>query len=333
MNTSEYDFIKINPHLGRNIIFLTYGGSYSYGTNIEGSDIDIRGCTLNSKYDLLGRSNFQQYEDKGTDTVIYGFNKLIGLISNCNPNTIEMLGCKPEHYFSMTPIGKELIDNYHMFLSKKAIHSFGEYANQQLRRLENSLARDTYTQAEKERHILNSIRFAMQTFKERYQEFEDGAIELYISDSQKVEMDTEIFMNIKLSHYPLRDYKGLWSEMNSIVKDYSNLNGRNRKKDDLHLNKHAMHLIRLYLMCLDILEKEEIITYRESDHDLLMSIRNGEYQKEDGSFRKEFFEMVSQYEDRLEYAKNNTALPEQPDHKKIEEFVISINERVIRNDY
>lgn len=32
-------------------------------------------------------------------------------------------------------------------------------------------------------------------------------------------------------------------------------------------------------MCLDILEKEEVITYRERDRDLLMRIRSGEYQR------------------------------------------------------
>ena len=36
--------------------------------------------------------------------------------------------------------------------------------------------------------------------------------------------------------------------------------------------------------------KEEIITYREAEHDLFMDIRNGKYQKVDGSFADEFFE-------------------------------------------
>ena len=52
--------------------------------------------------------------------------------------------------------------------------------------------------------------------------------------------------------------------MNSIVKSYSKVGKRNKNAiEHGKLSKHMMHLIRLYLMCLDILEYEEIITYRE----------------------------------------------------------------------
>ena len=102
---------------------------------MEGSDIDIRGCTLNSKADLLGMGDFEQVVDTGTDTTVYAFNKLLSLLINCNPNTVELLGCKPEHYFVLTPIGKQLLDQRKLFLSRQAINSFGGYAGQQLRRL------------------------------------------------------------------------------------------------------------------------------------------------------------------------------------------------------
>ncbi len=333
LQTEEYKFLKENEHLGKKIVFLTLGGSHAYGTNIETSDIDIRGCTLNSKSDLIGMSSFEQVVNTATDTTIYSFNKLISLIINCNPNTIEMLGCKPEHYFCITPIGQEMVDNRKLFLSKKAVHSFGGYANAQLRRLQNALARDSYNLSEKERHILNSIKFAMVDFKQKYEKFDDNNVELFIDKSSKEELEDEIFMNITLKHYPLRDYKSMWSEMNNIVKEYAKLNHRNKKKDDLHLNKHAMHLVRLYLMCLDILEKEEINTFREKDHDLLMFIRNGGYQNEDSTFKQEFFELIDDLEKKLEYAKDNTNLPDKPDYNKVEEFVMSVNERVIRGDY
>ena len=91
---NEYNFIQTNEHLGKHVILLGLAGSYSYGTNIEGSDIDVRGITLNQKSDLIGLTQFEQYVDDNTDTVIYAFNKMITLLLSCNPNIIELLQCK-----------------------------------------------------------------------------------------------------------------------------------------------------------------------------------------------------------------------------------------------
>lgn len=324
---SDYDFLRTNEHLRNRIIFLTLGGSYSYGTNVETSDVDVRGCALNSRTDLLGLTNFGQVVNTATDTTVYSFNKLISLLLNCNPNTIEMLGCKPEHYFLITDIGQEMINNRKLFLSRRAVHSFGGYANQQLRRLENALARDKLSQARKEEHILKSMQNAVKAFEDRYTSFENGSMVLYTAESPREDLDREIFADIHIDKYPVREFNSVMNDLTNVIGTYEKLNHRNHKKDDAHLNKHAMHLIRLYLMCLDILEKEDIVTYRENDHDLLMSIRSGAYQLEDGTYRQEFFDMVNEFEKRLSYAKENTSLPDHPDMKLVEEFVVSVNRR------
>lgn len=272
VNGSAYDFLRTNEHLGSKIIFLTLGGSYSYGTNVETSDVDVRGCALNSESDLLGLTSFEQVVNTQTDTTIYAFNKLVSLLLNCNPNTIEMLGCKPEHYFYISDIGREMIAN---------------------------------------------------------RIFENGSIVLYTDESPREDLDREIFADIQLKKYPVREFNSVINDLTNVIGTYEKLNHRNHKKDDEHLNKHAMHLIRLYLLCLDILEKEDIVTYRGNDLPLLMSIRKGDYQLEDGTYRPEFFEMVSDFEKRLNYAKQNTSLPDTPDMKKVEEFVISVNRRAI----
>ena len=329
----EYEFIYKDEHLRNRLIFLTFGGSHAYGTSIPTSDIDIRGCAFDRKSDLIGLSEFEQVIETNTDTTIYSFRKLINLFLNANPNSIEMLGCKPEHYVFFSPVAQEMIDNRKMFLSRRAVNSFGGYANQQLRRLQNAVARDALSQSEKEMHILSSVKNAMLSFNKKYEAFDEGAIKVYIDKSNKVDLESEIFMDIMLKKYPLRDYKSLWNDMHDVVKLYGKLNYRNRKKDELHLNKHAMHLIRLYLMAIDIFEKEEIITYRENDLQLLMSIRDGKYMNKNGAYQKEFFELVDEYEKKLEYAVNNSSIPEHPDLKRIEEFVMSVNKKVITDDY
>lgn len=328
----EYSFLRVNPHLGRQIILLGLAGSYAYGTNRETSDIDIRGIALNRKQELLGRSSYEQYVDDATDTTVYAFNKVIGLLLECNPNTIELLGLKEEHYLSLSKIGRELLDQKEMFLSRRAIRAFGGYADQQLRRLQNALARDSVSQAERERHILNSLRNALYGIRDRYETFENGSVRLYMDKAVNPELEEEIFMDISLKHYPLRDYRNMQSEFGNILKDYEKLGKRNKKKDDDHLNKHAMHLIRLFMMAIDILEKGEINTWRGNEHDLLMKIRDGGFQKEDGRFRDEFFGLLDDYEKKLSYAAENTMLPAAPDAERVEAFVMNVNERVIRNE-
>lgn len=328
----QYSFLKTDPHLGKHIILLGLAGSYSYGTNNESSDIDVRGVTLNRKSDLIGMTSYDQYTDENTDTVIYTFNKIIRLLLECNPNTCELLGLNEEHYLYLSPIGRELLANRRLFLSKRAIQSFGGYADQQLRRLQNALARDRMASEERERHIYNSVKNAMYEFRERYRISDYGTLKIYIDEAENPEMDTEIFLDAQFSHYPLRDYRNIWGEMNNIVKEYDKIGKRNRKKDDNHLNKHAMHLIRLFMMAIDILEKEEIITYRKDEHELLMKIRRGEFQKEDGTYRTEFYEILADYEKRLHEAAENTSLPDEPDYERVQEFVMSVNERVVRDE-
>lgn len=331
--SQEYDFLRTNPHLGNNIIILGLGGSHAYGTNVEGSDLDVRGCALNSKSEILTNENFEQFDNKDTDTTIYAFNKLIHLLSNCNPNVIELLGLKPEHYLYLSPIGQELLDHKKLFLSKRAIYSFGGYADSQLRRLDNKAAR-LVGQAQQEQHILNSINNAAYTFKDKYFPLaENDSISLYLDEAVQEGFEKEIFMDIHLTHYPLRDYKAMWSEMSNIVRDYAKVGRRNANAIEHNkLGKHMMHLVRLYLMCLDILERGEIITYREKDHDLLMKIRNGKYLDNNRQPTDEFFEIVDELKRRLEYAKHNTDLPDKPDYAGIKEFVMSVNERIIKDE-
>ena len=320
--SKEYDKIRNNENVKDRIMFVTFGGSHAYGTNIETSDIDIRGVSLNTESSLIGLHPFEQAICNETDTTIYSFNKIISLLINCNPNTIELLGCKDDSYYFPDSysgqLGELLIKNKHLFLSQRAIYSFGGYATQQLRRLQNAIAHDSYTQEQKDKHISRTLESNIWHFNETYAEFEESSMHFYRKDN-------ELVSDISLKGYPVRDFNSIMNEVSNIVRDYDKLNGRNNKKDENHLNKHAMHLIRLYLMCFDILEKGEINTYREHDKDMLLEIRNGKYMLEDGGYKPEFFEMVNDFESKLEYAKIHTDLPKKPDMNKIEKLVRDIN--------
>lgn len=332
LKSKEYDFLRNDPNLGDNVILLGYGGSYAYGTNNENSDVDIRGIATNSSRNILTGRDFEQVVDVPTDTTIYSFDKIVKLLCSCNPNTCEILGLKPEHYFVLTDAGKKLIDNRHLFLSKRAIHSFGGYANSQLRRLENFTARNT-SQSQLEKHILKSIEHASVDFKSRYFDMPEDSIKLYIDESPRDDYETEIFCDVTLKHYPLRDHKGMLNDMGTIIRQYAKMGKRNEKAM-VHnkLGKHMMHLVRLYLMAFDILEKGEINTYREKDHDFLMDVRNGKYLDDNQQPTKEFYEIVDELEAKLDKLKDTTDLPDTPDMDKVMDLVEEANGDVVNKN-
>ena len=81
LNSSRYDFLRTDPRLGKCIVLLTLGGSHAYGTNVETSDVDLRGVAMNSAQEIFsGRQTFEQIVDPETDTTIYSFLKFIKLL-------------------------------------------------------------------------------------------------------------------------------------------------------------------------------------------------------------------------------------------------------------
>ena len=80
------------------------------------------------------------------------------------------------------------------------------------------------------------------------------------------------------------------------------------------------------------IEKGDIITYRKNEHDILMKTRNGYFMNEDGSYKSEFFDILNNLKERLEYAKSNTSIPKLPDFKKVQDFVMEINRKVVQNN-
>ena len=94
-----------------------------------------------------------------------------------------------------------------------------------------------------------------------------------------------------------------------------------------------MHLIRLFMMGIDILQNGEIRTHRPKDDlTLLMSIRDGEYMEE-GRLSNGFYDILADYEDRFEQVERTSTLPDNPDMDKIEELVEDINRHAVLEDY
>ena len=322
--SSDYDFLRTNEHLGDRIILLGLGGSHAYGTNVEGSDIDIRGITLNSREEILGLSSFEQFQNTATDTVVYSVQKVFPLLMACNPNIIEMLGLRDEDYAILTPQGKMLLDNARLFLSKKAAGSFGGYANAQLRRIQTATARDRLPEADQRKFIKNSMKNALDALEHTKGYSPYGSLDIDVRED-------DIVIDLSFKGLPIGTFIDMMNATKQVKDEYRKGAGnRNHKKDDAHLNKHAMHLIRLYKMGIEILRDEKIHTYRDEDHDLLMDIRNGKFMKDDGVFSEEFYELVDKLENELKKAVATSKLPKRVDLQAVEKLLMDIQEQSLK---
>lgn len=318
----EYAFLDENALLGENIRLLVYGGSKAYGTSVEGSDIDIRGIATNTADAILCRKDFEVFTDENTDTVVYSLDKIFNLLSNCNPNTIEMLFVREEDVIYADEIGLEILRNRNIFLSNKCVGTFGGYANQQLYRLQQKTL-CSLSEYEFDDHIAKVISGMKDHLSRNYgidtitvENTENGLV----AKMQETVCDAEAL-------------NGIIAEITNVIKTYKKNSQRNAKAMAHNkINKHAMHLVRLYDMGIDLLLCGSANTYRERNHNLLMNIRNGKYNTEDGMMTEEFFKIVKCFEDIFNDSKESSVLPDEPNYDMIFELQKRINRSVIFND-
>ena len=127
-------------------ILLGYRGSISHGTYIpserEGiDDKDVLGVIVPPEKYIFGLSKFEQIEEQEEewDTVIYEIRKMFRLLLKANPNVLSLLWLEENDYIKVTELGKRIIDNRDIFVSKQAYHSFSGYAYSKLSGIEKNI--------------------------------------------------------------------------------------------------------------------------------------------------------------------------------------------------
>jgi len=126
---------QFDPDNKKHKIFECITGSRLYGTHTEISDYDFFGVAIPPQEVLLDPfMNFEQ-KDKGfkdKDKTIYALAQFFKLCADNNPNIIEMLFIPEQNIVHMDDRWQQIIDNRHLFVSKKARYSFSGYAVSQL---------------------------------------------------------------------------------------------------------------------------------------------------------------------------------------------------------
>lgn len=317
---SEYKFLDENKYLGDNIHLLVYGGSKAYGTNIPTSDTDIRGVATRRVEDILSGQDFGIVTNEATDTVIYSLDKFMSMISQCNPNMIEILFVRDEDILYIDDIGRMLRDNREIFLSNKCIGTFSGYADQQLYRLKQKTL-SALSEEEYNAHISKVIKGMDKHLEMSY------GIKPFIDIKYD---ENGLYADIKPAACPVSVLSDLVNELNLVIKAYQKKSDRNEKAlAHNKINKHAMHLIRLYRMGIELMTTGTVCTYRYEDHSLLMDIRTGKYSTDDGQMNEEFFKLVEIESRKFDAAKKNSVLPNKPDEEAIKRLQVDINKAVV----
>lgn len=210
-------------------------------------------------------------------------------------------------------------------MTRRIAYSYGGFANDQLRRLQMGLLRNGASpEAFKNKFEKRSLERSITGWGK------DDIFEISISEDTDEEGKHPLLISGSLNDYPVTSLKSLLKSLTTTIDQYEQPQHPKAQKDAAHINKHAMHIVRLYYTAFDILEKGEIITRRDKEREELLAIRNGKYLREDGSYAPEFFELVDALEKRFQDDARKTALPAKPDFGKIEELLVEINKEYLR---
>jgi predicted nucleotidyltransferase len=306
------------PWLVDRTIFATIHGSRAYGTNISGSDVDVKGVCVPPKEYYFGHdmSYEQTVQSKPYDMVVYSLKKFMKLAADCNPNIIEVLFTDKEHWVHWTGAGLKLQEHRGLFLSKKAKHTFSGYAMAQLKRIKSHKA-----------WLLNPP-----THKPEREEF-GLSVDHKVSASERGAYDSMEREGYKFSEDVMRllGQERAYHSALTQWKQYEDWKGsRNEKRAALEAKfgydtKHAGHLVRLMRMGEEILTTGEVKVKRPDAAELL-EIRGGAW-----SYEKLIAWAESQ-DSKLTalYDSDKSPLPHKPDQKRLRQLCMEITGEMLK---
>lgn len=314
----------MNFEIEPRILLKVKHGSHAYGLNTPTSDLDIKGiCIEPLEYHLGFAKNFEQHIQEASkghpnDLVIYSFKKFAKLAVDANPTIIECLFVQDEDVIFCNEYGQEIRDFRQNFLSSKAKHTFLGFARSQLKRIKTHRA------------WLRNPPAAPPTRKEfglpetmGMTKAELGAFEA-LEKREMVEDLSKEAIRLYALEKAYKNKKMEWDSYQTWLKQRNPVRAEMEKRFGFD-GKFALHMIRLYRTCKELLETGQLNVKRTHDREELLSIRNGAWT----------FERLVEEAEKLEVEcemlyKTSSVLPKAPNINKIDAFVVNLTERYLR---
>lgn len=306
-------------------ILLVKHGSHAYGLNVPTSDEDFKGVCVKSRDCYFGfMKSFEQHEHMGSksdgiDKVVYSLDKFARLAADCNPNIIEVLHVSESSVLQLDEFGEELRAHRNEFLSKKAKFTFSGYAHAQLNRIKTH--RSWLLNPPKQAPSRKDFGLS-ETSKVSASEL--GAFEAAVRDGMEIELPKDVLTLFTRE----KQYQAAKTHFDQF-KNWEKT--RNPARAELEAKygydtKHGMHLARLQLMAVEILEDHVVYVDRRErgDRDDLLDIRFGKLPY-DG-----LIERAERLEARAEELYKTSTLRKEPDRNMLDALIVDMTERYLR---
>jgi predicted nucleotidyltransferase len=301
-----WDTPDVRP--GITVVFETVHGSRAYGLATESSDTDLRGVFVPSPLAMNGYLDGPDQLEPSPERVLYEVRKFFRLAAVCNPTVIEVLFTDPEDHVVVAPEGRLLLDRRREFLSRLAGDSFGKYGLAQLQRIRTHrrwLLAPPKKKPERGDYGLQE--------RSTIPRDEQGAVEAMLRDGRLTEPELPAsFLDLLDRERRYRSTLREWQQYQQWI-----LN-RNPVRADLERRfgydtKHAMHLIRLLRMAVEILSSGEVIVRRPDAEDLL-AVRRGALSFDD------LLHQAEALGSRVKTLAEGSPLPPHPDEDRLNVF-------------
>lgn len=340
-----------------NLIVAHLAGSHSYGTNIETSDVDVRGVFCAKRVNVA--TPFFPYKEQTIpsmeDAKVYEVSNFLNLYTQGNPNILETLWVDEQDVLLNSPAYSVLKENRQALLSKKVAFTFTGYALSQLKRIKghnkwinNPKPFEPPKQTDYVKLVQNFTKdkvlpneFSITNYPEnsRVIPFGDNLFGLYVdreltkgySPFDKYYTLNTQFEDESSAGYGPPDFMVRWKKEQYTLAKQDHRNYWNWKEnrnparaalEEEHSfdTKHAMHLVRLLRMGEEILTTGEVKVKRPDAQELL-DVRAGAWS----------------YEELLEYAEEkdnqirtvlykSSDLPKSPDIKLASKILTQIQD-------
>lgn len=301
------------------VIFETVHGSRAYGLATEASDTDLRGILVPPVLAFAGYVVGADQIEPSPERVLFEIRKFFRLAAACNPTVIELLFTDPADHVSVSPEGERLLERKGEFLSRLAGDSFGKYGLAQLRRIRTHrrwLLSPPGRKPERGDFGLPE--------RSTIPRDEQGAAESMLRDGRLEEESLPArFLDLLDRERRHRVALREWQQYQEWTRS------RNKTRAELERQhgydtKHAMHLIRLLRMAVEILT-DGSVRVRRPDAEELLAVRRGAL-----SFDA-LLEQAEAMGTRLKALAENSALPPRPDDARLNalcgELVAAVHRR------